>query len=240
MFGGSSSWVGLAIVGARRRHRPERMTGPGRWGVRVRRAAHGRLRDRGPDLGLDRGVLVSRRPQNAVGWLMVLDRSRLLAVAADGLPDLRIHRRTHGQADRLAQVAGWITVLLQLVAILQIAIGFLFPTGDPGPTDGAGSCGRLGRSSIVFVVISLTRPDPCGSFPASQPVRHRAGARRTADAPILAPSPDDRLAGLGVSMISRYRYAGGIEGQQMKWFVLGLECFSGRARASAAGDHRHQ
>jgi len=31
--------------------------------------------------------------------------------------------------ERLAQISGWITVLLQLVAILQLAIGFLFPTG---------------------------------------------------------------------------------------------------------------
>ena len=33
------------------------------------------------------------------------------------------------EGERLAQIAGWATVLLQLVTVFQLAIGFLFPTG---------------------------------------------------------------------------------------------------------------
>lgn len=74
-------------------------------------------------------LLVVRRPENTVGWLMVLvgvgyalsqcSVSLTFAFAAEGTSD----------GDRDAQLAGWATVLLQLVAVLQLAIGFLFPTG---------------------------------------------------------------------------------------------------------------
>jgi MFS family permease len=169
-------------------------------------------------------VLVLRRPENAVGWLMVLvgvgyslsqlTVSMTFAFAAE---------RT-AQGDRLAQVAGWVTVLLQLVAILQIAIGFLFPTGR-AQSPGWGWFMRLfWGMSILFVVISLTQPGSLQLIPdIDNPFGFGPDLRNGRPiAPILALWTLIIFAGLGVSMVSRYRSAGHVERLQMKWFVLAL------------------
>ena len=114
------------------------------------------------------GLLVIRRPENAVGWLMVLvgvgyALSQLsvavtFAFAAEGT--------TRG--DRLAQVAGWITVLLQLVALLQVAIGFIFPSGR-SQSRGWGQFLRLfWVFGGVFVVVSLSQPGSLHLLPTVQ------------------------------------------------------------------------
>ena len=169
-------------------------------------------------------LLVVRRPENAVGWLMVLvgvgyslsqlTVSLTFAFAAEGT----------AQGDRLAQIAGWVTVLLQLVAILQLAIGFLFPTGrvqSPG-------WGRFMRVfwaiSVVFVLISLTQPGPLQLVPSvDNPFGFGPDLRDGRPiAPILALTTLIIFVSLGVSMVSRYRSADRVERQQMKWFVLSL------------------
>ena len=74
-------------------------------------------------------LLVGRRPENAVGWLMVMiGVGYALSQLSVSLTFVFLSERT-AQGDRLAQIAGWLTVMLQLVAIFQIAIGFLFPSG---------------------------------------------------------------------------------------------------------------
>ena len=74
-------------------------------------------------------VLVVRRPENVVGWLMVfVGVGYSLSQVSVSLTFAFIAEGT-AQAERLAQVAGWTTVLLQLVTVFQLAIGFLFPTG---------------------------------------------------------------------------------------------------------------
>src|SRR6185436_2860732 len=99
-------------------------------------------------------LLVARRPENSVGWLMVLvgvgyslsqcTVALTFAFAADGT----------AEGTRLAQYAGWVTVLLQLVAILQLSIGFLFPTGRV-QSPGWGRFTRLYWALvIVFVLLS--------------------------------------------------------------------------------------
>ena len=169
-------------------------------------------------------VLVLRRPENAVGWLMVLvgvgyslsqlTVSMTFAFAAEGT----------AQGDRLAQVAGWVTVLLQLVAILQIAIGFLFPTGRAQ----SHRWGRFMRVfwafSIVFVVLGLTQPGPLQLVPSvDNPFGFGPDLRDGRPiAPILALTTLIMFVGLAVSMVSRFRSAGRVERQQMKWFFLSL------------------
>jgi hypothetical protein len=169
-------------------------------------------------------VLVLRRPENAVGWLMVLvGVGYALSQLTVSLTFAFAAERT-AQGDRLAQLAGWVTVLLQLVAILQIAIGFLFPTGraqDPG-------WGRFMRLfwglAILFVVISLTQPGPLQLIPdVDNPFGFGPDLRNGRPiAPILALSTLIFFVGLGISMVSRYRSAGRVERLQMKWFVLAL------------------
>jgi hypothetical protein len=169
-------------------------------------------------------LLVTRRPQNAVGWLMVLvgtgyalsqlTVSLTFAYAAEGT----------AQGERLAQVAGWVTVLLQLVAILQLGIGFLFPTGRV-QSPGWGRFMRLFWAvAIVFVVTSLTQPGPLQLLPAvNNPLGFGPDLRDGRPiAPILAAATMVLFASLASSMVSRYRSAGHVERQQLKWFVLAL------------------
>jgi hypothetical protein len=169
-------------------------------------------------------MLVVRRPENAVGWHMVLigvgyslsqlTVSMTFAFAAEGT----------AQGDRLAQIAGWVTVLLQLVAILQIAIGFLFPTGR-AQSIGWGRFMRVFWAfSLVFIATGLTQPGPLQLIPSvDNPFGFGPDLRDGRPiAPILALTTVIVIVTLGASMVSRYRSAGHIERQQMKWFVLSL------------------
>lgn len=169
-------------------------------------------------------LLVIRRPGNAVGWLMVvvgvgfaqsqLSIALTSTFAAEGTP----------QGHRLAQIAGWATVLLQLVGIFQIAIGFLYPTGrvqSPG-------WGRFMRGywvlASLFVVTSLTQPGPLQLVPALQnPFGFGPDLRGDRPfTPILYLFMLIVFVGLAVSMVSRYRSGVHVERLQLKWFVLAL------------------
>jgi hypothetical protein len=169
-------------------------------------------------------MLVVRRPENAVGWLVVmvgvgyslsqLTVSLTFAFAAEDT----------AQGDHLAQIAGWITVLLQLVAILQVAIGFLFPTGRPHSHEWGRFMLVFWAIAILFVVISLTQPGPLQLIPSvDNPFGFGPDLRGGRPiAPILALWTLIMFVSLGVSMVSRYRSAGLVERQQLKWFVLSL------------------
>lgn len=169
-------------------------------------------------------LLVVRRPQNAVGWLMVpvgvgyvlsqLSVAVTFAFASEGT----------AQGDRLAQIAGWATVLLQLVGIFQVAIGFVFPSGHVQSRGWARFMRLFWALAIVFVVISLIQPGPLQLIPTLQnPFGFGPDLRGGRPmAPILVLSGIIIFASLGASMISRYRSAGRVERQQLKWFVLAL------------------
>ena len=169
-------------------------------------------------------LLVVRRPENSVGWLMVLvgvgyalsqcSVSLTFAFAAEGTPD----------GDRDAQLAGWATVLLQLVAVVQLAIGFLFPTGHVQSPRWGWFMRFFWSVVIVFVVISLTQPGPLQLIPGVQnPVGIGPDLREGRPiAPILILATLVVFVSVVISMVSRYRSAGRVERQQMKWFVLSL------------------
>ena len=167
-------------------------------------------------------LLVVRRRENAVGWLMVVvgvgyalsqfSVSLAFAFAAEGTV----------QGDRLAQIAGWVTIMLQLVTILQFAIAFLFPTGRPQSPGWARFMGLFWAFTILFVVTSLTQPGSLQLIPALQnPFGFGPDLRGDRPiAPLLAVITLVVFASLGLSMVSRYRSAGRVERQQLKWFVL--------------------
>lgn len=169
-------------------------------------------------------VLVWRRPENSVGWLMVLiGAGYALSQLSVSLTFAFLAERT-AQGDRFAQIAGWITVLLQLVAILQIAIGFLFPTGRAQSPGWARFMRLFWAFSIVFVVTGLTQPGPLQLIPAvDNPFGFGPDLRAGRPiAPILAGAALVVFVSLGFSMVTRYRSAGRVERLQMKWFVLAL------------------
>ena len=169
-------------------------------------------------------LLVIRRPGNAVGWLMVLigvghtlsqlSVSLTFAFAAEGT----------AQGERLAQIAGWATVLLQLVGVFQVAIGFLYPSGRAQSRGWARFMRLFWASAVPFVVISLIQPGPLQLIPALQnPFGFGPDLRggRTM-APFLVLWTVIIFVALGISMVSRYRSAGRVERQQLKWFALAL------------------
>jgi hypothetical protein len=169
-------------------------------------------------------LLVVRRPGNAVGWLMVLagvgfawsqlSISLASAFAAEGT----------AQGERLAQIAGWVTVLLQLVGIFQIAIGFLYPSGRAQSRGWARFMRVFWAFAIVFSLISLTQPGPLQLVPAL-PNPFGFGPDLRADrpiAPIFVVLALIIFVGLGASMAHRYRSAGLVERLQLKWFVMAL------------------
>jgi hypothetical protein len=169
-------------------------------------------------------LLVVRRPDNAVGWLMVLvGVGHVLSQLSVSLASAFAAEGT-AQGERLAQYAGWATVLLQLFGVFQIAIGFLFPTGRVQNRGWAWFMRLFWAFAIVFVVISLIQPGPLQLIPALQnPFAFGPDLRGGRPmAPILSVLTVIIFLGLGISMVSRYRLAGRVERLQLQWFVLAL------------------
>ena len=167
-------------------------------------------------------LLVVRRPDNAVGWLMVL------VGVGDTLSQLTVSlaftfaAQGTAQGERLAQIAGWVTVLLNTVAIFHVAIGFLYPSGRAQSGGWALFMRLFWAFAIVFVVVSLIQPGPLQLVPALQnPFGFGPDLRGDRPlAPILVVAIGLIFVLLAISMISRYRAAGWVERHQMKWFVL--------------------
>ena len=169
-------------------------------------------------------LLVVRRPENAVGWLMVpvgvgYSLSQLSVSMASSFATANT-----AEGDRLAQIAGWLTVLLQLVTILHFAIGFLFPSGRVQSRRWERFMRLFWAFAVVLVVISLIQPGPLQLIPdLENPFGFGPDLRGGRPiAPILAVAAVIIFVSLVISMVSRYRSAGPIERQQLKWFVLAL------------------
>ena len=177
-------------------------------------------------------LLVIRRPGNAVGWLMVLvGVGFALSQLSISLASMFAAEGT-AEGQRLAQVAAWVTVLLQLVGVFQVAIGFLFPGGRAQSRGWARFIRIVWAFAIVFTVVSLTQPGPLQLVPALQnPFGFGPDLRGDRPiAPIFIVLGLVILVGLGASMAQRYRSAGLVERLQLKWFVTALGADISRAR----------
>ena len=169
-------------------------------------------------------LLVIRRPGNAIGWLMVVvgvgfAQSQLsIALTSTFAAEDTL------QGERLAQIAGWATVLLQLVGIFQIAIGFLYPDGRVQSRRWGLFMRGFWALAGLFVVTSLTQPGPLQLVPALQnPFGFGPDLRGDRPfTPILYLFMVIVFVGLAVSMASRYRSGAHVERLQLKWFVLAL------------------
>ena len=121
-------------------------------------------------------LLVVRRPENAVGWLMMLiGCSNALAGLTAAVTFSAVADGPPGAA--AAGVAGWLTVLFTMTGTLVFGLGFIFPTGH-GHTPGLGSIhpGRRGRFAhrASRVLPHQTRSPP-GIRDNREPIRDRAG-----------------------------------------------------------------
>ena len=184
-------------------------------------------------------LLVVRRPENAVGWCMVLiGASNALAgltsaitfsAFADGPP-----------AATTAGIAAWLTNLFLLLGSFVLPLGFIFPNGR-GHTPAWDRFVRAGALALVplLVVFFLIRPGPLQIFAAidnpfgfGPDVRTVLGPQTStlmvASWPLLFPV-------LVLSIVSRYRVSDRIGRQQLKWFTLALVVSLGGMTAAVAG-----
>jgi hypothetical protein len=172
------------------------------------------------------GLLVVRRPENAVGWCMVLigDGYALgglfAAITGSAAADGPAGAATAG-------LAGWLTVFFTTIGGLVFSLGFIFPTGR-GHTLAWDRLVRIGAITwpIMFAILFLFRPGPLHLFTTiDNPFGIGPDLR-----PLLGPRTSQTLAAtaaaflpfLAVNLVSRYRMADSIGRQQLKWFVLAL------------------
>ena len=74
--------------------------------------------------------LVMRRPENAVGLLLVICGAGLCADDVLRRAGVRVRGSRHRpRGDRLAEFAGWATLLANQVGAFGFLILFIFPTG---------------------------------------------------------------------------------------------------------------
>jgi hypothetical protein len=171
-------------------------------------------------------LLVLRRPGNIIGWSMivigfgygggVLAAAITYSLAAIGTPE----------AASLTGYAGWATSVLTTLGGVIFFIGFVFPTGrGRTPRSDRLIRGLLWSLPIAFAFI-VFEPGPINVFPTIEnplgiapDLRSILGMQfstfAAATSVVLVPA-------LGWSLLSRYRHAGQVERQQLKWFGLSI------------------
>ena len=168
--------------------------------------------------------LVIRRPENAVGRLLVLSGTGYslsmffvavtFAFAADGT----------APAQRLAEVTGWITVMFTQIGSLAFLVALIFPTGRAHSPTWAWIV-RLSYPGILLVsIVLLLQPGPLHLFPTLQnPIGVGPDIRAGQPvSPLVALFGVTLAPAITISIATRYRAAGHTERQQLKWFALAL------------------
>ena len=171
-------------------------------------------------------LLVVRRPENAVGWCMVLiGAGHALAGLTGAVTFSAVADGPAGAAT--AGFAGWLTVLFTMIGGIVFGLGFIFPTGR-GHTPAWDRLVRFGAVTFPFMVVLLflVRPGPLqvfatidNPFGVGPDFRSALGPQISA---LSAASSVLFVPLLALSLVSRYRMSDAIGRQQLKWFVLAL------------------
>jgi hypothetical protein len=184
-------------------------------------------------------LLVVRRPENAVGWFMLLiGVSNALAGLTAAITFSAVADGAAGTA--LAGVAGWLTNLFAILGSLVVALGFIFPTGR-GHTAGWDRFVRIGAFLFpwLLLVFVLIRPGPLQIFASiDNPFGFGPdiGAVLGSQPSLLVlASPAVLLPLLALSIVTRYRTSDRIGRQQLKWFILALIVALGGIAAAVGG-----
>jgi hypothetical protein len=170
-------------------------------------------------------LLVERRPQNAVGWCMVLiGAAYAVGVLFAAMTFSAVADGPDGAAT--ARLTAWLALLFTTIGGVIFGLGLIFPTGR-GHTP---AWDRMVRLLIVggmlFLAFLLTQPrglhlfptidNPFGIGPDLVPVLgFQLSPLGSASAGLFAPL-------LVASLISRYRISDSVGRQQLKWFGLAL------------------
>jgi hypothetical protein len=169
-------------------------------------------------------LLVVRRPENAVGWCMVvIGDGYALGGMTGAITGSAVADGPAGAAT--AGLAAWLTVFFTTIGGLVFALGFIFPTGR-GHTPTWDRLIRVGAITwpFIFAILFLFRPGPLHLFATiDNPFGIGPDLR-----PLLGPQASQTLAAsaaaflpfLALNLASRYQMADAIGRQQLKWFVL--------------------
>jgi len=184
-------------------------------------------------------LLVVRRPENAVGWWMVLiGASNALAGLTGAITFSAV---AHGPSwAAIAGVAAWLTNLLLMLGSLSLALGFIFPTGR-GHTVAWDRFVRAGALALLatLVVLVLIRPGPLQIFASIEnPFGFGPDVRTVLGLPastLIVASAAFLFPVVVLSVVSRYRMSDRIGRQQLKWFVLAQVVSLGGMAAAATG-----
>ena len=109
-------------------------------------------------------LLVIRRPENAVGWVMVLiGAGNALAGLTGSVTSSAVADGPEGAT--LAGLAGWLTNLFVMLGGIVIGLGFIFPTGR-GHTPAWDRFVRFGAIALLWMLVFLVliRPGPLQVF----------------------------------------------------------------------------
>ena len=171
-------------------------------------------------------ILVVRLPRNTVGWVMVLigDGYALAGLTA-AVTFSAVADGPAGAAT--ASFAGWLTVLFTTIGGLVFGLGLIFPTGR-GHTPAWDRLLRFGAMAtpLMFTIIFLIRPGPLHVFPTiDNPFGIGPDLRS-----VFGPDASSVIAGSAAffvpliiwAIVSRYRMAGRVGRQQLKWFILSM------------------
>ena len=175
------------------------------------------------------GFLVSRRPHNSIGWLLIA-LAWAFAASSPAVPATMADLRAGTASPPVIAIAVVSSMASGMLLVLYFVITIVFPNGRL-PT---GRWGRLARVTLTVVILvaiaplfgptitvnisgissGVEIPNPLAVFPdlAVWSILSNAGA------PIVSIAA---LAGVG-SMVIRLRRAQGIERAQLRWLVLSM------------------
>jgi hypothetical protein len=170
-------------------------------------------------------LLAIRRRENPVGSLMILVGCGLaLSVLTVAVAFAAMAEGTRTGRD-IASLAGALTALLTPILVFVFYLPFIFPTGR-GHTARWDAIGRiwLGLALVIAALLVLQPGDvhllpgihnPVGLGPDLRPIFGERFVAGIDAAAIVVLSPF-----LVLSVASRYRQAGTIERQQLKWYIV--------------------
>ena len=171
-------------------------------------------------------VLAIRVPANTIGrYMVVVGAGFGLSVLTSAVVFAAVAAGT-ADGQRLGQVAAWLTALTTSVIGFIFYVGFIFPTGHghtPGWHRVALACFWLLTIGAILVIF---QPGPLHLFPTidnplgfGPDLRGLVGPRAIVG---IAIATTVSAVALGLSVVARYRAAGRIERQQLKWFIFAI------------------
>lgn len=176
------------------------------------------------------GVLVYRRPRNAIGWLLIgIGFTFIGTTTPPGLDIAGLQAGTASLRDQAyAVVSAWAGGMSFL---LYAALAMIFPSGRlPG-----GRRGRIGQVALVIGAVVIAYPallttlvfslDGATEVAVPNPIGVLADpdpAMKPVIQALVTAIPISILAGGVVSLLIRYRRATGIEALQIRWLLASV------------------